>query len=230
MKLFGKIVLAAVAVTSVIAFSSCSQPENPVAAYQYTNDDGATLVFYGNEEKGKFTVSTKEEKFKGDDSIDTTIYFLDKEGKRLPEKDADGNDNPDRSVEAKTEVTVPSYAILKGDYEFVTDDNGGKSLNLTNVEEFKLTETDWAAALAAKKDIAEFEYSGDKAALTKDAKNPKKDYITGEDLDGDTPSYILKKTISVAEFGAYETADDVSIDTFDVESIKIGDYTFTEVL
>ena len=215
MKLFGKIVLAAVAVTSVIAFSSCSQETTPVAAYQYKDADGNTLVFYGDEKEGSFTVSTPEIKFndKNNNSrFDTTIYFLDAEGNRIEGTELTGQ---------KTEVIVPSYALLKGKYTLEGDDTG-KSLTLSEVKRFSIAAADWSNELSNA--FAEWETPKTSDQLENDAK--KNGYIT-KNVAGDT--YIIKKTVVVSEYGEY-AAEDVSGDIDSDGVITIGDYTFDEVL
>jgi len=215
MKLFGKIVLAAVAVTSVIAFSSCSQ-ETPVAAYQYKDTDGYTLVFYGDEKEGSFTVSTPELKFndKNNNSrFDTTIYFLDADGNRIDGTELSGQ---------KTEVTVPSYALLKGKYKLEGDDTG-KSLTLSEVKKFSVDYDAWSTELDGV--FSEYETTKTAEQLENDAK--KNGYIT-KNVAGDT--YIIKKTVVVSEYGEY-AAEDVNGDIDSDGVITIGGtYTFDEVL
>lgn len=215
MKLFGKIVLAAVAVTSVIAFSSCSQ-ETPVAAYQYKDADGNTLVFYGDEKEGSFTVSTPELKFndKNNNSrFDTTIYFLGADGNRIDGTELSGQ---------KTEVTVPSYALLKGKYTLEGDDTG-KSLTLSEVKKFSVDYDAWSTELDGV--FSEYETTKTAEQLENDAK--KNGYIT-KNVAGDT--YIIKKTVVVSEYGEY-AAEDVNGDIDSDGVITIGGtYTFDEVL
>lgn len=187
MKLFGKIVLAAVAVTSVIAFSSCSQ-ETPVAAYQYKDADGNTLVFYGDEKEGSFAVSTPELKFNDKNNLSrfpTTIYLLDAEGNRTELTEPSSN---------KTEVTVPSYALLKGKYT-IADGESGKTLTLSEVKEFSMAADAWENELTDVFDEWETNKTADQ--LANDAK--KNGYIT-TDADG---NYIIKKTVVVSDYGVY---------------------------
>lgn len=241
MKLFGKIVLAAVAVTSVIAFSSCSQETTPVAAYQYkesaanATNPGAekTLVFYGDEKKGSFAISTAELKFNGKNGhnrLDTTIYFLDADGNR---SDAEG-----RKLENQfTELTVPSYVIMKGKYTIGSDDSGNKSLALSDVEILKkldnatVTADDlegaydaWETLLTATTPL-EWDTSKNSDQLENDAK--KNGYIT-KDTDG---KFVIKKTVVVSEYGEYAADSSITSGTIDSNGvIEINGTTFDEVL
>lgn len=225
MKLFGKIVLAAVAVTSVIAFSSCSQ-ETPVAAYQYKDADGNTFVFYGDETTGSFTVSKKEQKFDGKgstnpnpDAIPTEIFYYEEDGVTKAS-----------TTDAVTEVTVPSYAVLKGTYTITRDKNGDVSgITFENIEEYldkEGNELDWAAALATE--YGKYEYSETLAKLDEAA--AKKNWISKPTTGTNANKYVIKRTADVSKFGKYGTSSKTVSYDANTGAITADPYTFDEVL